>query len=115
MNNESTNELDFIRKYEAEGYTNSYRVRNDILIENESDIGYTPFGIKVVAKHRYEGDSNPSDMSILYVIETKDGTKGTILMPYGNTNETETLEFFNKIPEENFSESENIMFHNKKK
>ncbi|AUC85210.1 hypothetical protein CW731_07825 [Polaribacter sp. ALD11] len=112
-NNESTNELDFIRKYEKLGYVNSYRVKNDVLIETKTDTGYTPFGIKVVAKHRYEGNSDPSDMSILYVIETKDGTKGTILVPFGNTNETEALEFFNKVPEENFSESENIMFHNK--
>ncbi len=110
MNNEGTNELDFIKKYENEGYTNSYRVDGNLLIENGSNMRFTPNGIKVVAKHRYEGYSNPSDMSIIYIIETKDDTKGTILVPYGNTNETETLEFFNKIPEENFSESENIMF-----
>ena len=112
MNNESTNELNFIRRYEEEGYVNSYRVRDNVLIENKTNTNYSPNEIMVVAKHRYEGNSNPSDMSLLYVIETKNNTKGTILVPYGNTNETEVLEFFNKIPEENFSESENIMFNN---
>jgi hypothetical protein len=52
--------------------------------------------------------SNPSDMSILYVIETNQDEKGTFLMAYGPSADSETAEFFNKIPNNNISDKENI-------
>ncbi len=32
---------------------------------------------------RFEGDSDPADMSILYAIETNDGDKGTYVDAFG--------------------------------
>lgn len=109
MENQNKNELDFIKSYEKKGYKNSYRVQENKLIENETKSEFEPNAIKIVAKHRYEGMSNPEDMSILYVIETNKDTKGTILAPYGPADDTTILEFFNEIPEENISDSENIL------
>lgn len=109
MENQNKNELDFIKEYESKGYKNSYRVQENKLIENETKSEFSAKEIKVVAKHRYEGLSNPEDMSILYVIETNKNTKGTILAPYGPAGDTGVLEFINEIPEENISDSENIL------
>jgi len=52
--------------------------------------------------------SNPSDMSILYIIETKDGNKGTVLANYSPSSATEIAEFFNAIPKENNKTQENV-------
>ncbi|QTD38569.1 hypothetical protein JL193_04625 [Polaribacter batillariae] len=51
--------------------------------------------------------SNPSDMSILYVIETQD-TKGTLVASYGATADLEIADFFKEIPKKNISKDENI-------
>ena len=101
------NELELIKKYEEKGYTESYRVENTNLVANTEKTKYTPKDVKIVAEHRFEGMSNPSDMSILYVIETKD-TKGTLVASYGAKANLEIAAFFKEIPMENISEDKNI-------
>lgn len=39
--------------------------------------------IQVEEFYRFEGMTNPSDLSILYAISTKDGLKGTLVDGYG--------------------------------
>jgi hypothetical protein len=109
MDSQNKNELDFIKAYEKKGFTNSYRINGNKLIENGSNHEFNPKDITVVAKHRYEGQSNPDDMSILYVVETNKNTKGTILAAYGPSADNGMLEFFNQIPEENISQSKSIL------
>ena len=107
-NTSNKNELDFIRQYEKRGFTHSFRVSKGALIDNETKSTFTPKQIHIVAEHRYEGMSNPDDMSILYVLKTSDGSKGTFLASYGAKANTEDTLFFKDIPEENVSNSENI-------
>ena len=38
---------------------------------------------EIVQVYRYEGDSNPSDESTVYGIQSKDGTKGILVTAYG--------------------------------
>lgn len=102
------NEKDYIRIYEEKGYVSSFRVQDGKLINNTTKIAYLPEDVFIVAENRYEGMSNPSDMSILYVIETNKNEKGTFLMGYGPTADLDTAEFFKNIPAENVSDKENI-------
>ncbi len=44
---------------------------------------YSISDLRIIRTYRFEGDSNPSDSSILYLIEAKDGTIGYILDAYG--------------------------------
>lgn len=44
---------------------------------------YSPDELTIVKTYRFEGDSNPSDSSILYLIEANDGMKGYSLDAYG--------------------------------
>lgn len=100
MNENRNNASEKIDSYKEKGYKTDFRVVKGKLLDYGEN-SYSPDQIKIVKKHRFEGMTNPSDMSLLYVIETTDGNKGTILVPYGNANDTEALEFFNKVPEEN--------------
>lgn len=102
-------EKDYIIIYHEKGYTNSYRMKNDMLISSDTKLDYNPMDVQIVAEHRFEGMSNPSDMSILYVIETKDGGKGTVLANYSPASDTTMAEFFNRIPKENVSQKANIL------
>ncbi|WP_373519592.1 hypothetical protein [Pricia sp.] len=95
-------EKDLIRKYDDQGYTSDYRHDSGKLLDTKSDKAYTPKDIKSIKQHRYEGMSNPSDLSILYALEMEDGTKGTFLMAYGPSVDIDTAEFFKAIPKEKF-------------
>ena len=44
---------------------------------------YQPEDLTIIKTFRFEGDSNPSDSSILYVIEATDGLIGYSLDAYG--------------------------------
>ncbi|MDO6490629.1 MULTISPECIES: hypothetical protein [unclassified Cellulophaga] len=103
MSNEyAKNERDNIEKYQSQGYKSNFSVVNGKLVDPEEKTKYTPQEVFVVQEHRYEGMSNPSDMSILYVIETKDNNKGTALIGYGPTGNLNAAEFFKDIPKQNY-------------
>lgn len=102
------NELELIKKYQAKGYSHNFRVVDNMLIDNSTKKKFEAKDIYVVAEHRFEGMSNPSDMSILYVVKMDDA-KGTFLASYGSAADTEVAEFFNTIPKENVSNDKNIL------
>ncbi len=44
---------------------------------------YTPDQLKIIKTYRFEGDSDPGDSSIIYLIEANDGLRGYSLDAYG--------------------------------
>jgi len=101
-------EIDYMNEYQKRGYTTIFLFQNKSLIDCDTKYGYKPEELFIVAQHRYEGMSNPEDMSILYIIETADNVKGTYLLGYGPTADLEAAEFFKEIPEENCSDKGDI-------
>ena len=108
-NEYAKHESDYIKKYQEKGYTANYKVVDGELVDLETKETFKAEAVKIVAEHRYEGMSNPSDMSILYVLETTSESKGTFLAGFGPTANLEDAEFFNAIPESNISENKNII------
>jgi hypothetical protein len=104
----SKNETDYIKKYQDEGYTSNFLFQDGTFLDSETKNSYQPEEIFIVAHHRYEGMSDPDDMSILYIIETKDEKKGTHLIGYGPTADLEEAEFFKDIPKKNYSKNADI-------
>ncbi|KDN54554.1 hypothetical protein [Flavobacterium seoulense] len=101
-------EIDYIKIYQDKGYTANFYFEDNKFLNTETKTEYDPTDIFIVAEHRYEGMSNPSDMSILYVIETTSGDKGTVLLGFGPSADLELAEFFNEIPKGNISKAEDI-------
>ena len=60
-------------KVVKEGYVENFSVKKSKLYAPSNDSYFTPENVSVVNFYRFEGASNPADMDILYVIETKDG------------------------------------------
>src|SRR5262245_61748026 len=50
---------------------------------------YNPEDLTIVETYRFEGESNPEDMSIIYVIEANDGVVGYSLDVYGAESDQE--------------------------
>ncbi|SIS48564.1 hypothetical protein SAMN05421766_102280 [Zobellia uliginosa] len=99
-------ETDYIKRYEKLGYTDAYRFINEKLRSTKSDKTYAAKDITIVKEHRYEGMSNPSDMSLLYVLETSDGGKGTLLAGYGPSADADLYAFLETIPEQNIKDKD---------
>ncbi len=52
----------------------------------------------VIREHyRFEGPSNPDDMSVVYAIEANDGVKGTVIDAFGTYSSAQLSEFFRNI------------------
>ncbi len=65
------------------GYVNDFDVYEEGLIVKKNNKKYSPENVIIKKVFRFEGDSNPDDMSILYAIESNDGDKGLLVDAYG--------------------------------
>lgn len=72
---------------------------------------YQPEDLRIIRTYRFEGDSDPSDNVILYIIEAKDGLIGYSLDAYGaysNHDGEKYDDFIRKIPME--ERDEQVLF-----
>jgi hypothetical protein len=72
---------------------------------------YHPQDLKIIKTYRFEGDSDPSDSSILYLLEASDGMIGYSIDSYGafsNHDDVNYDEFIRKIPTE--ERDEQVLF-----
>ncbi|HEA21851.1 hypothetical protein LCGC14_2772050 [marine sediment metagenome] len=98
-NNETKHETEYIKEYQELGFTDNFRIADGKLISGETGTSYQETELKIMGENRFEGISNPSDLSILYAIEAKDGTKGTLVTAYGPDADVSEYEFLKKVPE----------------
>ena len=80
-----------------EGYSNDFVVNGHSLGCNDNSCSYQPQEIQVINYYRFEGESDPADNVILYVIETNDGRKGTLLDAYGTYNDDSISMFMKDV------------------
>ena len=71
----------------TEGYTEDFKITEQGLESLNKQKNYRPDQIQIVNFFRFEGMSKPNDNAVLYVIETNDGTKGTLIDAYGMYND----------------------------
>jgi len=85
-------------KLEEQGYTDQFKVEKKYLQSlTDAKKKYKAKEINAVNFFRFEGDSDPDDMSILYAIETTDGRKGTLIDAYGNYSDDDTGAFMQDV------------------
>ena len=72
-----------LNKAVKDGYTENFKITEEGLQSLETEKIYSPEEVHINNFFRFEGHSDPSENAILYVIETGDGTKGTLTDAYG--------------------------------
>ena len=72
-----------LNKMISDGYTDDFKVKEEGMRSLRTEKLYLPADVDIVNFFRFEGMSNPDDMAIMYVIETHDGLKGTLIDAYG--------------------------------
>jgi hypothetical protein len=89
-----------LNKLTVKGYDNEFRWTKEGFTFNGKY--YQPEDMTIVKTYRFEGESDPSDMSILYLIKANDGVIGYSLDAYGvysNHDDEEGYDnFIRKIP-----------------
>jgi hypothetical protein len=86
-----------LNKMVSDGYTEDFKITDDGLKSVNKPTNYKPDEINVVNYFRFEGESDPDDNAILYVIETRDGTRGTLVDAYGVYNDTKVSNFMEEV------------------
>jgi hypothetical protein len=76
-----------LQKIVSDGYINDFSYVDDGLMMHQTKKLYKPEEIKVINTLRFEGNSDPDDNAVLYLIETSDGMKGTLVDAFGIYNE----------------------------
>ena len=88
-----------INKMKADGFNEDFQVTKKGLTNYSEEKFYNPEQVKIVNFYRFEGVSDPGDNSILYVIETDDGTRGTLVDAYGAYSDSSVSKFIVDVEE----------------
>lgn len=85
--------LEDIETAKKEGYTEDFMYQKGYLIGRNNKVKYRKEDCILIESCRHEGLSDPSDASILFLIECKDNTKGCLSSAYGTSADTDLIEF----------------------
>ena len=87
-----------LKKLETQGYNDQFKVEKKMLQSlTDAKKKYKAKDVKAANFYRFEGISDPDDMSILYAIETCDGRKGTLIDAYGHYSDDDTGAFMQDV------------------
>jgi hypothetical protein len=65
------------------GFTANFEFLNNAFRAVDGGKIFAPDELTIVEHHRFEGASDPDDLSVLYAIEANDGTRGTVADAFG--------------------------------
>lgn len=66
------------------GITKEFRMNKDGQMKYEgSETIYQPQDLSILKSYRFEGDSNPDDSAVLYILKDVDGNIGMMIDSYG--------------------------------
>ena len=76
-------EIDAMRNLRQRGFITDLEVRDGALRETTTGRRFRPDELAIVEHHRFEGESDPEDMSVVYAIESDDGVRGIVVDAFG--------------------------------
>lgn len=77
------------------GYTMDFNIEENCLVCHEEKFRIEDF--EIVEVHRFEGQSNPDDSSVLYAIESTKGDKGILVSAFGAYAEGMSIDMAKKL------------------
>ncbi len=90
--------VDAINDLRKRGYTEDLKVQGNYLVCGSDGAEILPEQFQVDEFYRFEGDTNPSDMSILIAISSQpSGRKGILVDAYGTYSENLTSEMLERL------------------
>jgi hypothetical protein len=78
-----TTMADAMTDLKRRGFTADFEPIGKALHIAGSERTFQPEELTIVEHHRFEGSSDPEEMSVVYAIEARDGTRGVLVDAYG--------------------------------
>jgi hypothetical protein len=72
-----------IQDLKRRGFTSNFEFLNNAFRAMDSGKTFKADDLTIVEHHRFEGASDPDDMSVVYAIEAADGTRGILVDAFG--------------------------------
>jgi len=79
------------------GFTENFKVVGKGLTTDSESKFYSPEEVRIDNFFRFEGYSDPMDNAILYLIETNDNVKGTLIDSYGAYADAKLSKFVREV------------------
>lgn len=79
------------------GYTIDFNLVSDGIECRKTNEKFKAADFHIDEFHRFEGNSNPADMSIVFAVSTTSGKKGTLIDAYGTYSDSISAEVLKKI------------------
>lgn len=98
MSVESYNSMtEAMEELRSRGFTANFEFLNQAFRDLESGKTFTADELTIVEHYRFEGASDPEDMSVIYAIESNDGTRGIIADAFGTYANPDLGAFLNHV------------------
>ena len=79
------------------GFTENFEFIEGMLRDVDTGLSYTADELTIVEHHRFEGMSDPDDMSIVYAIVSSDGRRGLLVDAFGPYSNYDLGYFLEKV------------------
>lgn len=89
---------EIIQRMREKHYILDFEIKDQKVVNKEGKEEYLPEELIIEKTYRFEGDSNPDDMAVVYGISAKNGTKGILIDAYGTYADAKIAEVVKRIP-----------------
>lgn len=97
MNNQYDTLSGALEDLKKKGYDQNFIITSEGLYCPRTEQTFLPKDVHIVEFHRFEGETNVSDMSIAYALETSGNCKGVIVDAYGTYSDTIVSDFIKQV------------------
>ncbi len=101
-NNSYDTLVEAIEALKKQGYIHNFSVNDKGLLVEGKGKRYVADEVELHEFHRFEGNTNPSDMSIVFAVQTSSGEKGTVVDSYGVNGSEIISKFMNNVAQKQF-------------
>lgn len=96
-NDEMKTITEVIARLREKHYIHDFEVSHSKLMCKETGECFGADDVKIDKTFRFEGDSNPDDMSVLFAISANSGTRGILIDAYGVYSNTDVSDFIKLV------------------
>jgi len=92
------NLVDALEGLRQEGFVLDFNIAFDKLECRQNRLCLNPAQFEILQHHRFEGNSDPADSSVVYAVASSDGSlKGVLVSAYGMYADTASEEMIGKL------------------
>jgi hypothetical protein len=79
------------------GFTANLEYLDGALTAADTGRRFRPEELTIVEHHRFEGESDPEDMAVVYAVESRDGVRGVVVDAFGVYADPRLGEFLHSV------------------